>query len=246
MLLDDRGPEGDRRHRDPDAERVVGKADLAAERLAKRRDRADVRVGRARRIRAGAFEEHQVAAPGLARGAHQRVDLAQRRHPCRDDDRLARRCHPADERQIGVLEARDLVAGRVERLEEVHRAVVERRAERDHPVTARAREDRCVPLPRRVRLLVQVVQAAARPGARRVGDDELAVPDVERHRVGGVCLDLQCVGAARGGRIDDRQGTIERAVVVAGELGDDERWCVRSNFASFDPHGSLPRPTARW
>ena len=56
--------------------------------------------------------------------------------------------------------------------------------------------------------------------------------EVERHRVGGIGLQLERVRAGRGGGIDDRQRALERLVVVAGHLGDDERrmsgptWCL--------------------
>lgn len=41
MLLDDRGPESDARHRDADAERMIGKPDLAAKEIAHMRDRGE-------------------------------------------------------------------------------------------------------------------------------------------------------------------------------------------------------------
>ena len=65
----------------------------------------------------------------VARGAHRLVDLGHGRHPGRDDHRLAGRGDLADQRQVGDLEAGDLVGGRAELLEEVDRGLVERAGE---------------------------------------------------------------------------------------------------------------------
>jgi hypothetical protein len=44
---------------------------------------------------------------------------------------------------------------------------------------------------------------------------KLTLVDVERHRVGGVSLQLQRMRASRRGRIDQRQSAIEGLVVIA-------------------------------
>ena len=52
------------------------------------RDRADVGVGRCRRIGAGALEQNELRTASLAGSAHRVVELAEASHTSGDDQRL--------------------------------------------------------------------------------------------------------------------------------------------------------------
>ena len=83
-------------------------------------------------------------------------------------------------------------------------------------------EHRRVPLPRGVRLGVEVVQRATAPQVVARADAELRTRGVDGDRVGGVGLELHGLRAALGDRVDDLEGAVQGTVVVAGDLGDDE------------------------
>ena len=68
-----------------------------------------------------------------------------------------------DERQVDELGGGDLVDGAVERLQQLDRGGVEGAGEGDQAALTGALEHRGVPLPGRVRLVVEVVQGAAAP-----------------------------------------------------------------------------------
>ncbi len=96
-----------------------------------------------------------------------------------------------------------------------------------------------MPFPGRVRLAIEFVQRLTAPRTVRIRDQELAGPQIEGHGVGGVGLQLDGVRARPSRRVDDRQGTIERAVVIAGHLGNHE-WRMRGP----DREISDPEPCA--
>jgi regulator of RNase E activity RraA len=77
------------------------------------------------------------------------------------------------------------------------------------------------------------------PGDVIVGDAEGVVVDVQRHRVGGVGLDLQRMRAGIGRGVDDGQRTLERLVVVARHLGNDEGAVAGADGTVADPEGGL-------
>ena len=238
MLLDDTGTQRDRRHRGADAHRVVGQADQGVERLGQDGDTPKVGVGRVGRVRSGALEHDDLVVSRAADSLDRRVDLTDRRHAGRDDDRLARRGRKPDQRQVHDLRRCDLVAGDVEVLQECDSGRVERARERQDPQLVGQVEDGSVPLPRRVRLLVEVVQPAIRPELVPRGDPERRPVGVDGDRVGRVGLELDRVGTGLGHRPDDGQRRCQVTVVVARHLGDDERRLVGTDRATTD--GDLP------
>jgi hypothetical protein len=78
-------------------------------------------------------------------------------------------------------------------------------------------------------LLVEVVQSSAVPERLRITDQELFSVGVERYRVGRVSLQLQCVGTTVGRHVDDLERTIDRPIMIARVLGDDERRVLGPN-----------------
>lgn len=57
------------------------------------------------------------------------------------------------------------------------------------------------------------------------------------HGVGHVCLDFEGMCAAGGGGLDDLQRAIERLVVVARHLGDDEGAVIPADESAADVDG---------
>lgn len=246
MLLDDGRAEGDAGDGGADAEGVVGEADTAAEEVAKMRERAKVRAGGARGVARRTLQERHVRAAVLACRAHEVVELGDGRHARGGDERLPRLRDLADERQVDVLERRDLVERRVERFEEVDGRRVERRAEAEDAAAFCVRENLCLPFPRRVRFLVQLVERLAVPWVLRVADEKLAVRFVDGHRVGRVGLQLDGVRAGLGRRFDDGFRAVERVVVVAAHFGDEEQVAVPAfdHVTSTSSNVSLSSPSA--
>ncbi len=169
---------------------VVGQAHLAAEQVAQVGDGAQVAVLRAGRIGAGALEQHDVLAAAGAQGAHGLVQLGQGGHAGGDDHRLAGGGDLADQRQVGVLEGGDLIAGGPQVFEKVDGGVIEGGAEGDQPQRLGPFDEGGMPFPGRAGDLVQLVQALAVPEAALVVDEEIAGADWQGHGVGGVGLEL--------------------------------------------------------
>ncbi len=126
-----------------------------------------VRLSDRRRIAADAMQQHEVAPARTAVGLDRLRDLLGRAHAGRHDGRLAGLGDAADQRQVDQLERRDLVGRRIEPFEQRDRAVIERRREHRDAELAALGEQRLVPLPRRMRLLVEFVEAAAVPQPAR-------------------------------------------------------------------------------
>src|SRR5690606_7561702 len=112
-----------------------------------------------------------------------------------------------------------------------------RGAEGDHAELACPVEDGLVPLPWRLCLPVQLVERPACPETLRVADMELALVEVERHRVGGVSLDLEAVRARLRRRLDDLERAREGLVVIARHLGDDKRRVRSADGPIAESHG---------
>ena len=87
-------------------------------------------------------------------------------------------------------------------------------------------------------LLVEVVQVLAGPEGIGIADLEAAAANVERHRVGGIGLQLDRVGPRLGRCLHDRQGPLQALVVVAAHLGDHKGGMVWADGAAgdFDRH----------
>src|SRR5690606_35617410 len=106
---------------------------------------------------------------------------------------------------------------------------------------AGAAEDGLVPVPRRVRLVVKIVERSATPQAAWVLDQELASLDVEGHGVGRVSLELEGVRARRGGGVNDLQRSFQALVVIAAHLSDEEGRVLRANRVIAKLDRSVPR-----
>src|SRR5690606_39570680 len=129
------------------AERVVREPRDGAEELLEPGDGAEVHVARRGGVRAHASEEREPRigpAPDLADGGDGARDLLEGGHARRHDDGLLGAGDPAQELEVDELEARDLVGGDLERLEEVDGARVEGRGEGGAARLVRRLEDRRV------------------------------------------------------------------------------------------------------
>jgi hypothetical protein len=115
----------------------------------------------------------------------------------------------ADQRQVSDFERGDLVGRYIQRLQEVDCGFIEWRTEAVHAIFRRARHDGCMPVPRRTGFLVQVIQLPASPQTRLILDHEAGCSHVQSHRVGGIGLQLDCIGASLGSGIDDYQRPVE-------------------------------------
>jgi hypothetical protein len=125
---------------------------------------------------------------------------------------------------------------------EIDRALVERRAESNHAAFAGATEDRFMPLPGSVGLLVEPVEGLPFPEAVGIADEELALVEIEGHGVGRVSLNLESVRARAGGGIHDAQRALQRVVVIARHLGDHERnrFAANDSFSDLHVHPQQP------
>ena len=91
-------------YRHANAHSVIGQAHLAAEQFAQVRDGQDVDVFGRGRVGAGALEQDQVFAARLTCSANGFIQLCYSGHAGRDNERLARGGHAADQRQVSILE----------------------------------------------------------------------------------------------------------------------------------------------
>ena len=123
--------------------------------------------------------------------------------------------------------------------EKIHGAFVEGRAENDHAQLPGAIKDGLMPFPGRVRLLVQVVKRGAAPQTLGIGDEELPLPNVQRHGVGSVGLKLKGVRTSLGGSLHNRQRSVQRMFVVPRHLSNDERRMFLADSTMFDGDGPL-------
>ena len=228
---------------DADAEGVVGQADRHAEGLLRAPGCSRRLAVRGRgRVGGRAGQQDQLGAAGVPGGADRGVDLAHGRHAGGDDDRLAGpRAQLADQRQVDDLRRGDLVrpARRASRAARP-RSASNGLEKAEQPVLAGPLEDRLVPVPRRVRLLVELVEVAPAPEVVVRRDPERrACPTsivIVSARVG---LDLDRLGAGLGDRVDDGQRPVQRAVVVAGHLGDDQRTVIAVHRVRTDLNGGV-------
>ena len=117
----------------------------------------------------------------------------------------------------------------MQRLQKIHGSRVERRRERKNALVSGVREDLLVPFPRRVGLVVQVVETAPSPQLMPIREPEARGIRVDGDGVSRVRLQLDGVRARFSGHRDDVQRTLQVAVVVAAHLSDDERVRLRSD-----------------
>ena len=178
------------------------------------------------------MQQHEVAPAGVAERRDRLGDLVRRRHAGRQDGRAAGRGDAPNQRQIDQLERRDLVGRRIELFEEIDRGVVERRREHRDAELAAFGEQRRMPVPRRVRLLVELVEAAAVPQAAL--DAEFRPVMVDGDRVGRVGLQLDRVGAGRLGGVHHGERMVETAAMIGGKLRHHVGRLARANGAAGD------------
>src|SRR5699024_2610501 len=143
----------------------------------------------------GAAEHGDLVVALRAQGRHGEVDVRGVGGSRGEDHRLAGAGDGAQQRDVPDLERGDLVHLGAEILEQVDGGGVEGAGERDHAVLPGPGEDRLVPLPGGVGLLVEVVEVAAAPQAVAVGDAEGGTVGVDGDRVRRVGLELDRGGA---------------------------------------------------
>src|SRR5690606_36127864 len=103
----------------------------------------------------------------------------------------------------------------------------ERRREHHEVASARVLEQLGVPLPRGMRLAIQIPERASVPRTAR--DRELTFAGVERHRARAERLELHRVATRVRGGVDERVCARPLTEVVRGHLGDHERLAVRTD-----------------
>ena len=217
VLLDEDCPQGHRSHGGRRAEGMVGQAGHDPEALCHVRQGGQVHARHGCRVGARAVQDDQVLGPRPAGGLHRLGDLGLGRHPRGHDQGPSGRGASADKGQVHQFKGGDLVGGRAEVFEQVHGREVEGRGEQGHARLAGLFEQGRVPVPGRVGLGVELVEAAAVPKAPL--DAESRPVMVEGDGVGGVGLDLDGVGTRLGRRRDQVQGAFDVAIVVARHLG---------------------------
>ena len=246
MLFDHAGAQGHGGHRHARAHGVIRQAHIGAEGPAQKRHGHQVGVLGRRGIARRAFQQRDVGTARAARRLHRLADLDGRRHAGGDDHRLAGLGHAADQRQVHRLEGGDLVGRHVEAFQQLHRVFGERRGKREDALLARPREDRRVPVGGGPGLFVEVIERAPGPERLGVGDGEFALVQIERHAVGGEGLDLERIRPGGGGGVHDGERAVERPVMVARHLRDDEGQAGIGDAAAFreglseGQHGDLP------
>ncbi len=107
------------------------------------------------------------------------------------------------------LEGCDLVDRAVQLLKEVHRALVEGRAEALDLALCRAIEDRTMPLPGRCGVLVELVQAPTVPETLPVVDHEVLRVAVKRDTLRAQSLQLDGVCPRVGGGVNEGERAVE-------------------------------------
>ncbi len=165
---------------------------------------------------------------------HRMADLLERCQAAREYDGFLRGSDGPQQLVVYQLERCDLVGGHAHLAQEGDRRRVEGRREELHAMTrGRALELR-LPVPGCVGRPVELVERLAAPlfvGAR---NPEPSVVAVDRECVGRVRLKLDRVHARRACRLDEVDGAGEALVVVARELGDDERRMAGPDWAGAD------------
>ena len=207
VLLEHAGAEAgghDRRHR---AGAVVGQADRDLPPLGHRRDRPEVHLRGLGRVGAvAAQQDARRRRPPRERPPTASSISSLGGHARRHEQRAAggRRRSGSDRGRPARTRRSCGLAGRTAR--------GSRRPSRSNGVEKQSRpsdrgelEERRVPLPRRLRLVVEVVQRPPGP-ERAVADDERRLVEVERHAVGRVGLELHGVGPGLGREADELLG----------------------------------------
>jgi hypothetical protein len=93
--------------------------------------------------------------------------------------------------------------------QKINRRFVERRTKSFQTQFPRMIEDRSVPFPRRVCLLVEFVERRVFPKAIGVADEKVAVLYIKRDSIGGVGLELDGVCAGFRGSFDNFESAVE-------------------------------------
>ncbi|MNN50309.1 hypothetical protein D3C76_156930 [compost metagenome] len=81
---------------------------------------------------------------------------------------------------------------------------------------------------------IQIVERSAGPQTARILDEELTFRQIQRHGFGGVGLQFQGMRPGLGRCLDDLQGHVQRLVMVATHLGDDEGRRIGTDQAVAD------------
>ena len=178
------------------------------------------------------MKNSQLAATTLACSLHCLSDLVAICHAGGNDHRLARCRDITDQRQVDSLERGDLVGRRVQILQQVHRSEVERRAEDRDVVLACVFEQRFVPFPGHVRLLVEFIQRLAIP--QSATDLKVLGVAVQGNGVSGIGLQLDRIGTSMPGLLDNLQRRLQAPIMVSRQLGNDVGLSVKPNAPPCD------------
>ena len=247
VLLEHDGSQGRGGHRHRVALGVVGVADRHAEGVAHGDHGPQIDVGRRRRVLGRAVQDGDAVARAAGDLEHgqRRAHLGQRRHAGRDDQRQAQRGDPAQVGHVDELAAGHLEALQTERRQKIDAVGVEgRRQELDAALPA-VRRDLALFVGRQLQGAQHLELVAGRAGGLLLVDGPGRAG--RGQQVGVKALELDRVGARRGGRFDELQGHGERAVVVDAGLGDDKDVCRpahRGSQRAGTPTATAPSGTS--
>ena len=163
------------------------------------------------------------------------IDLFDGAHTGGKDDRLALGAGVAQQMVVGERRRRDLVAGRIELVDEVDRFLVPAGGEPRHLDFAAVAVDQAV-------LVVTEFQAALEVA---IGGSEGAFPRLRQlfrrvHYIDRALLELDRVAAGRHRHADEPPGQIDVAVVVDADFGDDvARMAVANHFVADRNFGDI-------
>ena len=130
-------------------------------------------------------------------------------------------------RNVHQLGRRDFIRFAADGLKKIDRCRIEHRAKEVHTQSLALALDFSLPLPRRIRFLVEVVESAPLPEALQ--GLEIRTVAVDGYRIGCVSLKLQAVCPSdRSGR-HYLHGLFKTSTMIAAHLGDEVNVSVANN-----------------
>jgi len=232
VLFDDAGAQGDAGDGGGVVECMIRQPDKGTSAPRHVGERAQVVVRGRCGIAADAMQDHQLRASVAAGGLHGLGNFIRVGHAGRDDHRFAGRRDARDQRQIHRLERGDLVGRGAQAFEQVHGGGVKGRRKQGDVACPGAVEQCAVPVPWRVRLIIERVEAA--PVPQTAGDLKVGLVTVQRDGVGAIGLDLDGCGAGGGGGVDQGEGAVQLAVVIGRQFGNHIRRMLWPDRAAVD------------
>ena len=152
------------------------------------------------------------------------------RHACRQNHRLHRSRALADQRNVRDFIRRNLIRRHLHLFHKFHRSGIKRRGKTGHPKLLRFLLQPRLPVPWRIRLLIQAVQRLPVP-ERSARNAEIRLIALYGDRIRRVGLELQCIRAGLCRRMHDLHGSVKILQVVGGHLRHNIGLLSRSYFS---------------